>query len=40
MILLQRLTLIVWDGVIEHVFEAIETPAENAAAVLDYLKGR
>ncbi len=40
MTLLHRLTLIVQDGKIEHVFENITDPAANAAAVLDYIKGR
>ncbi len=40
MTLLHRLTLIVSDGHIEHVFDDINDPAANAAAVLEYLKDR
>ncbi|AXI44005.1 peroxiredoxin [Sulfitobacter sp. SK011] len=40
MTLQHHLTLIVQDGKIEHLFENITDPAANAAAVLDYIKGR
>ncbi len=40
MTLLHRLTIIANDGLIEHVFDAIKDPAANAAAVLEYIKGR
>jgi peroxiredoxin len=38
MALLKRLTLIVRDGVVAHVFFPIEEPSDNAFAVLKYLQ--
>ncbi|PRX16888.1 hypothetical protein CLV67_118219 [Actinoplanes italicus] len=37
---LRRLTLIVSDGAIEHVFHPISEPASHAAQVVDWLRGR
>jgi len=38
MTLLVRLTLMIRDGVIEHVFHPVEDPARNAGDVLNYLR--
>lgn len=38
MVLLQRITLILRDGVIEHVMAPVTEPQQNAADVLNYLK--
>lgn len=40
MTLLHRLTMIVRDGQIEHVFDNISDPAGNAAAVLEFIATR
>jgi peroxiredoxin len=40
MVLFHRLTLIVSDRKIEHVFDNIEKPTANKNAVLEYLSGR
>jgi len=37
---LKRLTLILWDGRIEHVFYPVPDPAAHAAEVLSWLRGR
>jgi peroxiredoxin len=38
--LLKRLTLMIDDGVIRHVFYPVFPPDRNAAEVLDWLKAR
>ncbi len=40
MTLYRRLTVIVTDGVIEHVFYPVFPPDENAADVVAWLRGR
>jgi peroxiredoxin len=40
MTLIKRLTLIVRDGVIEHVFYPVFPPDRNAGDVLDWLAAR
>ncbi|OYX72442.1 MAG: peroxiredoxin [Rhizobiales bacterium 32-66-11] len=39
-VLLKRITLIIEDGVVEHVFYPVFPPHENAGAVLEFLRRR
>jgi peroxiredoxin len=39
MTLIKRLTLVVWDGVIEHVFYPVFPPNQSASQVVEWLNG-